>query len=490
MRSKSEVNVFWFKRDLRLIDNPALQAAIDAKEPTILLYVFEPEMMIDEHYTERDWNFVQQSLIHLNNTLEKFETKIHVLFGDFIEILETISEQYIIKALYSHQETGLLRTYKRDKKVLEHCKKNKIKWNEFEHNGVIRGLKNRQTWRKLWLEYMSIPIQPFKGKKNQFLEIKNLFPKKYRYQIKTKDISGVQIGGTNYALAYLNGFLKNRYKTYQKNISKPMDSRESCSRLSPYFAWGNISVRYVWQAAEQAKASGKSRFQLNAFTSRLRWQAHFIQKFEMESRMEFESINRGYKDLKKRINNKFLDAWKTGNTGYPLVDASMRCLFQTGYINFRMRAMLVSFLTHHLWQPWQSGAQYLGRLFLDFEPGIHYPQFQMQAGVTGINMLRIYNPVKNSLEHDPKGLFIKKWVPELSKLPLDLIHEPWKMTSIEQQFYNLRIGKDYPSPIVDIRLTFKNASRKLWGIRKEKMVRKESKRILSKHTLPNRNNFD
>lgn len=168
MRSKSEVNVFWFKRDLRLIDNPALQAAIDAKEPTILLYVFEPEMMIDEHYTERDWNFVQQSLIHLNNTLEKFETKIHVLFGDFIEILETISEQYIIKALYSHQETGLLRTYKRDKKVLEHCKKNKIKWNEFEHNGVIRGLKNRQTWRKLWLEYMSIPIQPFKGKKINF----------------------------------------------------------------------------------------------------------------------------------------------------------------------------------------------------------------------------------------------------------------------------------------------------------------------------------
>ena len=100
------------------------------------------------------------------------------------------------------------------------------------------------------------------------------------------------------------------------------------------------------------------------------------------------------------------------------------------------------------------------------------------------------NPVKNSLEHDPKGLFIKKWVPELSNLPLDLIHEPWKMTSFEQQFYNLRIGKDYPSPIVDIRLTFKNASKKLWGIRKEKMVRKESKRILSKHTLPNRNNFD
>ena len=154
--------------------------------------------------------------------------------------------------------------------------------------------------------------------------------------------------------------------------------------------------------------------------------------------MEFRCVNRGYESLiqhSAKTNNDHLTAWKEGNTGYPLVDACMRCLAHTGYLNFRMRAMLVSFLTHHLAQDWRNGVAHLASLFLDFEPGIHYAQFQMQSGVTGINTIRIYNPTKQAIDHDPDGVFIKKWVPELKDVPISLLFEPWKMSAMEALMY-------------------------------------------------------
>jgi deoxyribodipyrimidine photo-lyase len=304
-----------------------------------------------------------------------------------------------------------------------------------------------------------------------------------------KKLDGIQAGGTKTGLAYLDSFLKQRHKKYQQSISKPEAARTHCGRVSPYIAWGNLSIRYVWQRAKQAKAQGASGFQLNAFTSRLRWQAHFIQKFEMETRMEFESVNTGFRQLKKEVNTEYINAWKTGTTGYPLVDASMRCVVKTGYLNFRMRALVVSFFTHHLWQPWQMGVVFLGKQFLDFEPGIHYPQFQMQAGETGINMLRIYNPTKNALEHDKEGAFIRKWVPELAKLPTPFVLEPWSMTALEQEAYGCVLGKDYPNTIVATKETYKHASNILWHMKRNPNVRRESKRILAMHTLPDRENI-
>jgi deoxyribodipyrimidine photo-lyase len=220
--------------------------------------------------------------------------------------------------------------------------------------------------------------------------------------------------------------------------------------------------------------------------SRLRWQAHFIQKFEMEHTMEEASINKGFHKLKKSISQEYLEAWKTGQTGYPLIDACMRCLNETGYLNFRMRALVVSFLTHNLWQPWQEATTHLSQMFLDFEPGIHFPQLQMQAGETGINMLRIYNPVKNSLEHDPSATFIKKWVPELKLLDTPLAHQPSLMTPLEEQLFNFKLGEDYPYPIVALESSRKKAGDILWNLRKNKKVKAESQRILKKHIVKNR----
>jgi deoxyribodipyrimidine photo-lyase len=206
-----------------------------------------------------------------------------------------------------------------------------------------------------------------------------------------------------------------------------------------------------------------------------------MQKFEDECRMEFENVNKAFDQIVKPRNPELIKAWQEGRTGVPIVDACMRSLVATGYLNFRMRAMVVSFFVFNLWQDWRE-LHFLARQFLDYEPGIHYPQLQMQSGVTGINTVRIYNPIKNSMEHDCDGLFIKQWVPELKQIPASLIHQPWKLSSIEQEMYQCSIGQDYPAPIVDLEASRKYASDIIWSFRKSPAVKKEGRRILQKHT--------
>ncbi len=203
----------------------------------------------------------------------------------------------------------------------------------------------------------------------------------------------------------------------------------------------------------------------------------------MEPRIEFEAFNKGYLDLDQPKDDEFIIAWKSGKTGYPLVDASIRAVVETGYLNFRMRSMTVSFLVHHFFQHFSVGSSWLASQFLDFEPGIHYGQFQMQAGFTATNTIRIYNPTKNALDHDPEAVFIKQWVPELKNLPPALAIEPWNMTSTEMEFYNFQLGKDYPDRILDITETRKQALKILYGVRKNKLTQEEKKRILDTHTL-------
>jgi deoxyribodipyrimidine photo-lyase len=482
--NKEEINIVWFKRDLRLQDNEAIYNALNSNKRLLFLYVFENTLLNDPHYDERHWNFIKQSLEDLNNELKDYKTRVLCIRTDLINAFNQLLNRYKINTVFSHQETGLLITYNRDKDFTRYCRNNSIKWVENRNNGVLRGLLNREDWIEKWENYMKKPQFKNELKTEQILSTEEISILENYFQLeklKTPKNNLFQKGGTRMAWRYADTFFKKRHEKYMNNISKPSLARESCSRLSPYIAWGNVSIRQIYQEAAKHKTA-KNRKHLSAFISRLRWQAHFIQKFEMEHTMENASINKGYRKLKKSISNEYQQAWETGKTGYPLIDACMRCLGETGYLNFRMRAMVVSFFTHILWQPWQASSQHLSRLFLDFEPGIHFSQLQMSSGETGINLLRIYNPIKNSLTHDEDGTFIKKWVPELAHLPISFVHEPYLMTVLDQQFNNFKLGEDYPNPIVEIKFARKKASDILWEMKKDARVQEENYRILKKHT--------
>ncbi len=484
-KDKAMINIVWFKRDLRLSDHAPIKQAFSTGVPTLMIYNFEPMLISDPHYSNRHWQFVRQSLIDLNQQLERYGGKVYHFSEPMVSLLNRLSLKYQFD-LYSHQEIGLINTFDRDKEVLDWCKHHHVKWFEHPTGAVIRGLTHRGNWETNWNKIMTASTEtPDWGRYQPVvLEQYNEPELSENYHLANHLF---QSGGPKKARETLHSFLSERSLAYRRSVSSPSESRIHCSRLSPYLAWGNLSLRQVYQGTQKyVLDSGGFRSQwhkpLTAFKSRLHWHCHFIQKFESQSSMEHEPLNPGYKDYPYRTDdqvNKDLERWADGNTGIPLVDASMRCLKNTGYVNFRMRAMLVSFVTHHLNIDWRLVSPRLAQYFLDFEPGIHYPQVQMQASVTGINIVRIYNPIKQSMDRDAKGVFIKQWCPELESLNEEQIHEPWQHLA-----KNKSAITTYPKPMVDLKKAAKEARERLWSYRKRDEVQVAIPEILSRHVSP------
>lgn len=455
--------------------------------PYLIIFIFEPSAISYPDTSIRHLQFQFHSILNLNIKLKPFNRKVEIFYTEAINSFKNIYDQFDIKNIFSYQESGIQLTYDRDIDILKFCKEYKINWHQCQRDGIQRGIKNRIGWDKRWYSVMHSPLIENKFSISKPIHFNNEFPISEDFNNQLQNYSNnLQPPGEDMAWQYLQSFIKERGRNYNKHISKPLESRLSCGRISPYLSWGNISVRQAYQLVYHHLKNATIKLPFNSFLTRLKWHCHFIQKFEVECRYENLCINKGYELLEYSKNEVYIQAWKTGNTGFPLVDACMRCLIETGWLNFRMRAMLVSFFCHHLYQDWRTGVYHLANLFLDYEPGIHFPQFQMQAGTTGVNTIRIYNPIKQSIEHDPQGIFIKKWLPQLKNIPSTFIHEPYKMSEMEMKFSGVEIGIDYPKPIIDLDISGKIARENIWGHRKHPLVKQENKRILTTHTRRNK----
>ena len=467
-----KVNILWFKKDLRIQDNEAFFEA--SKNFKLLpIYIIENDLWSQNSYSDRQWQFCKESLIDLNQDLKTLGQQLVIRTGDVIERFEEISKSFKIMGIYSHQETGDYYTYKRDQKIRNWVIKNNIPWKEYLQFAVFRGKTNRDYWSNNWKKHLEKKIPQIKLKLNPInLRLGNI-PNDDFFKFKEDKCLGRLKGGRKEGLLRLEIFLRKDIHLYGKNISNPDKSKDNCSRLSPYITWGCLSIREIYK-----KANFKNDINSKMFKSRLAWHCHFIQKLESEPQLEFKEFHSFFNNLRRK-NDRFLKLWSEGNTGYPFLDACMRSLNHNGWLNFRMRAMLMSFASYNLWIPWQESGEMLAKKFVDYEPGIHWCQCQMQSGTTSININRIYNPVKQGKDHDPEGKFIREWLPELKNIPNHFIHEPWLIVNYEE-YKNLN-KINYNNPIVDIKETSRSARKRLNKITQIEGYWDISKNVYKKH---------
>ncbi|WP_122522432.1 FAD-binding domain-containing protein [Pannonibacter phragmitetus] len=484
------LQVVWFKRDLRAFDHQPLFEA--ARLGLVLpLYIVEPGLWAQPDMSGRQFAFLRECLEELREVLARLGQPLIIRTGEAVPVLSALHRARGIAALWSHEETGNLWTFRRDLAVKAFLRAEGIPWHEPRQTGVVRRLASRNGWAARWDHDMRKPLLP----EPLLTPLSSLGLTINPCPLPPAGGPGLapdlcpqrQPGGRKAGLACLESFLHRRGKTYRSGMSSPVSGFDACSRLSPHIAFGTLSLREITQRAEdrlnQLVLAGDTpgaatwRGAVSSFLARLHWHCHFMQKLEDAPRIEVSNLHPAHDGLRPREPDRArLEAWMKGETGLPFVDATMRALLATGWMNFRMRAMLMAVSSYHLWLDWRTPGEHLARCFTDYEPGIHWPQVQMQSGTTGINTIRIYNPVKQGLDQDPDGRFIRRWVPELRAIPDAFLHEPWKAPNA-----GAVLDKAYPLPVVDHVAAAREARDKVWSLRKDRDFHKAADTIQERH---------
>lgn len=489
-------HLVWFKRDLRVQDHAALDAACQ-QGAVLPIYCWDASVWIGGDYATQHQMFVRECLLTLKRDLQTIGLALIEFECGILEALARIAQHYDIGGIYSHEETGNLLSYELDKAVAAWCHAQEVAWHEYPQNGVVRRLKTRDTWSNEWEKRMHAPQMPVPQHASMALQVLALETQNDQpNNISTlPDKALRQRGGRDEALKVLHTFLNGRASRYRGAISSPLSSEQAGSRISPYLTWGALSMREVVQSLREQKLNIQKNPSiypkgllagLLGFESRLHWHCHFMQKLESEPEIERRNLHPLYHDMRdeayaSEASQARLQAWCNGQTGWPLVDACMAMLRETGWVNFRMRAMLMSTASYLLWLHWRQTGLHLAREFLDYEPGIHWPQVQMQSGTTGINTLRIYNPIKQAMDQDPEGVFVRRWLPALRNVPNTWIFQPWLMPEGLQQAYDCKIGVDYPAPLVNIEQALKYARAQFSQQRLGKQYQATTAQIIKKH---------
>jgi deoxyribodipyrimidine photo-lyase len=447
--------IHWFRRDLRLSDNLALNAASQSGENNILLFIFDPTIYHGRHSSAPRMAFMLKALTALEEALEKHGSHLIIRHGNPRQILPEFIRETGASALYFNRDyTPFAR--KRDAAIVESCGIQSYSFDDgllLAPGQVVKADGNPFTvftpFKKQWLLQ---PKADSVAPQNHFHDVENI-PQQglptladlgFNRTIDVPEASELA------AQKRLNTFLTHQVYDYSTGrdrlpASSDDDTLGGSSFLSPYLRFGLISPRQVYWAAREAyqqRHNYEAQSSVETWVSELVWREFYMHILYYFPHAAKGNYRRQYDALEWRHAPNELQAWKDGQTGYPIVDAAMRQLKSMGWMPNRARMIVASFLTKDLLIDWREGEKHFMNWLIDGDPAANNGGWQWTAG-TGTDAqpyFRIFNPVSQSQKFDPDGIYIRRWVPELRGVPTKYIHAPWEMENPPDL---------YPPPIVD-----------------------------------------